>query len=197
MSIILLTQFLKPMLPQTMKKHKQILILIFSLCLLFNQPIISADILDDYGFASLNKENQKVIRVIRADTIILENNEKIRLIGIKAPEPPPKREVETDKFGFIIEPDNPLTPVEERAFNFAKFLLEGQTVRLEFDIQRRDKNFRTLAYVFLEDGTLVNAEIVRQGFAHLQIRPPNTKYADLLREAYQEARREKRGLQGE
>ena len=197
MSIILLTQFLKPMLPQTMKKHKQILILIFSLCLLFNQPIISADILDDYGFASLNKENQKVIRVIRADTIILENNEKIRLIGIKAPEPPPQREVETDKFGFIIEPDNPLTPVEERAFNFAKFLLEGQTVRLEFDIQRRDKNFRTLAYVFLEDGTLVNAEIVRQGFAHLQIRPPNTKYADLLREAYQEARREKRGLQGE
>jgi endonuclease YncB( thermonuclease family) len=49
----------------------------------------------------------------------------------------------------------------------------------------------------LDNELFVNAEILRQGFAFLQIRPPNTKYSKELREAYTEARLEKRGLQGE
>ncbi len=43
----------------------------------------------------------------------------------------------------------------------------------------------------------LNAEILRQGFANLSIRPPNMKFAKELREAYREARAEKRGLQGQ
>ena len=52
---------------------------------------------------------------------------------------------------------------------FTKRLAEGKRVKLEYDqanahIQHKDKYGRTLAYVFLKDGTLLNAEIIRQGY---------------------------------
>ncbi|MBF0510702.1 MAG: thermonuclease family protein, partial [Candidatus Omnitrophica bacterium] len=53
------------------------------------------------------------------------------------------------------------------------------------------------AYVYLPEGQMANAELLRKGFVRLRIVPPNVKYADKLRQAYQEAKREKRGLEGE
>lgn len=155
-------------------------------------PIFGSD-------ASKNYANVRVERVISAGILTLESGEKIRLIGLEAPEAPRRRgNLPSDQFGFPIEEQaNPKTPIEEQAYDFAKNLLEGQYVRLEFDAQAKSEDFRTLAYVFLKDGTLVNAEILRQGFANLKLTPLNKKYASQLREAYQEARREKRGLQGE
>ncbi len=44
-------------------------------------------------------------------------------------------------------------------------LVEGKTVRLEFDVQQLDKYARTLAYVYLKDGTFVNAWLVENGYA--------------------------------
>lgn len=157
---------------------------------------------DPQDFLSLSLKQHKealVERVLSVDVIRIEGGEKIKLIGIRAPEAPKRiKESDRDKYGFIIEEESPLTPVNEQAFDYVRSLLEGKTVRLEFDAQKRSSDFKTLAYVFLtKDQTFVNTEILRQGFAYLKIRPPNTKYADLLREAYKEARREKRGLQGE
>jgi micrococcal nuclease len=50
-------------------------------------------------------------------------------------------------------------------------MVEGKRVRLEFDQANtlrghKDRYRRTLAYVFLEDGTLLNAEIIKQGYGH-------------------------------
>ncbi len=149
-----------------------------------------------FGFQK-KYENVLVARVVGADTIILENDERIRLIGLTVPNPPKKTALKKDKFGFPIEEFNPTTPIEEQALNFTKDLLEGQAVRLEFDEEQKNDNLETLAYVFLKDGTLANAEILRAGFANLKIVLPNTKYSQQLRSAYQEAKREKRGLQGE
>ncbi|MFA5005554.1 MAG: thermonuclease family protein, partial [Candidatus Omnitrophota bacterium] len=73
-------------------------------------------------------------------------------------------------------------------------LVEGKKVKLEFDIERRDRYGRLLAYAYLEDGTFVNAEIIRQGYASLMTYPPNVKYADMFLKLYQEARVNKRGL---
>jgi micrococcal nuclease len=42
-------------------------------------------------------------------------------------------------------------------------LVEGKRIRLEYDQQRHDQYGRTLAYVYLENGTFVNAEIIKQG----------------------------------
>ena len=47
---------------------------------------------------------------------------------------------------------------------FTKDLLEGKEIRLEFDKEKRGKYGRLLAYVFLLDGTFVNAEIIKEGY---------------------------------
>ena len=51
-----------------------------------------------------------------------------------------------------------------------------------------------LAYVYLEDGTFVNAELVKQGFAQVATYPPNVKYVDLFQRLQKETQAEKRGL---
>lgn len=137
--------------------------------------------------------------VLSADTFKLESGEKIKLIGLKAPEAPTKKKVERDEQGMVIVKKNkdPFLSFGEQAYQFAVDLLEGKRVRLEFDIEKNSPE-GTPAYVFLlEENIFVNTEILRQGFADLQIHPPNVKYAQELRASYQEARKEKRGLQGE
>lgn len=132
------------------------------------------------------------------DTLVLEGGEKIALIGLKFPETTRKKRVERDERGLVVKSQQgPETSVEDRAVNFVETLVKKKRVRLEFDEEKRNNQHRVQAYVFLEDGTFVNEEILRQGYASLQIRPPNTKYADQLRAAYKEARKEKRGLQSE
>jgi micrococcal nuclease len=67
-------------------------------------------------------------------------------------------------------------------------------VRLEFDVQERDRYGRLLAYVYLEDGTFVNAEILRQGYGVLLTVPPNVKFAEEFLEIQRQAREAGRGL---
>ncbi len=79
-------------------------------------------------------------------------------------------------------------------------MVEGKRVRLEFDqanapIGHKDKYKGTLAYVFLKDGTFLNAEIVKQGYGHAYTRFP-FKYLDEFRRYEQEAREQRRGLWG-
>lgn len=151
------------------------------------------------NFQSDSKYQDVLIeRVVSADTILLDTGEKFRLIGLKAPDAPRRRRTEFDNNGNIVIPEAKLeTTIEEAAFAFAVKLLQGKRVRLEFDTDRKDEEFVALAYVFLKDGTFANAEILRQGYADLKVRPPNLKYDDRLREAYRQARAEKRGLQGD
>lgn len=147
-----------------------------------------------------------VEEILTTDTLVLkgdtgEKGEVIKLIGLQAPHAPRKRksEIKRNELGMVIkEPVSPETPLEEEAYEFARNLLVGRHVRLEFDAEKNTEDFQTFAYVFLkDDGTLINAEILRYGYASLQIRPPNLKYANELRQAYKEAHEEKRGLQGQ
>ncbi len=172
------------------------------LCILIF-PALSSSAKPDILFPSLQSQtilkNVLVERIISADTIVLEDGRKVKLIGLKAPEAPRRPKVEYDKNGLPIEnivlPENTL---EEKAYAFVHKLLVGKEVRLEFDETRTDDHFTTVAYVFLVDSNiLVNAEILRYGFADLQIQPPNFKYQEQLRDAYKESRREKRGLQNQ
>ena len=140
--------------------------------------------------------NIKVERVLSVDTILLENDEKVKLIGIHGLRPPKAPDVNRDERGRIIPDNDPTTPLELEAFRFAKDHAEGKAVRLEFDAEKRDDGNVLTAYVFLPDGTMLNEEVLRQGYAELKLRMPNMKYAERLRKAYQEARREMRGMQG-
>ncbi len=145
--------------------------------------------------ASGDYKNVKIERVINADSIQLDNGKKIRLIGVKALQAPKRYNLPRDQYGFIIEDtSDPTTSLEDLAYDFSVELMINQKVKVELDTQTVDEHGYTYGYVFLSDGTMANSEILRQGYAGLQIRPPNLKYADQLREAYREARAEKRGI---
>lgn len=141
-----------------------------------------------YNYADI-----KVTKVLDGDTIQLENGQRVRLIGIDTPE----MHLSDKLYRDSQRTKQSITTIQElglRAYKFTKNLLEGKRVSLEFDVERRDKYNRLLAYVYLKDGTFVNAEIVKQGYASLMTIPPNVKYADLFLKLYQEARENRRGL---
>ena len=160
-------------------------------------PRLVAQINDEPMFGSQkNYDKVLVIKVRSADTFVIDGSETIKLIGLDAPSFKPKyQRTERDSYGIEIhKPVDPTTTPEEKSYDFARELLLDKYVRLEFDAQRKDENLVTLAYVYLSDGTFLNEEILKQGFASLHLSPPNTKYDEILRAAYQEARKEKRGI---
>lgn len=174
------------------------------LVLVFNWLILSVAVsfaLAESAFDSMvdpdTKKDFIVEKVTRADVILLNTGKKYRLIGLNGPDAPKSKAVKRDNYGIVIEEQSPETTLNDKAFAYAQKLLENKRVRLEFDFENKDENFYTYAYVFLEDGTFVNAEILRQGYASLKITPANTKYAEQLRKAYQDAHNERRGIHGE
>jgi micrococcal nuclease len=134
-----------------------------------------------------------VQRVVDGDTLVLENGERVRLIGIDTPEMHESNKLSRD----AQRSDQDKATIQKlgrKAYEFTRGLVEGKRVSLEFDAERYDKYGRLLAYAYLKDGTFVNAEIVKQGYASLMTIPPNVKYADLFRDLYREAREARRGL---
>lgn len=122
----------------------------------------------------------RVARVIDGDTILLENGEKVRLIGVDTPEK--------------LHPSKPVQYYAEEASAFTKRMAEGKKVKLEFDWQKRDKYNRLLAYVYVLDGNIfLNAEIVREGYGFAYTRFP-FKYLDEFREYEKRAREGQEGL---
>ncbi|MDD4899946.1 MAG: thermonuclease family protein [Candidatus Omnitrophica bacterium] len=142
---------------------------------------------------SYDYSNIIVQRAVDGDTLVLENGERVRLIGIDTPELHPSEKLNRDsqRTGQDI---GTIKKMGERAYEFTKKLVEGKPVSLEFDVEKYDKYNRLLAYVYLKDGTFVNAEIVKQGYASLMTFPPNVKYAEMFNKLYSEARENRRGL---
>lgn len=126
-----------------------------------------------------------VVRIVDGDTFWVDNGSekgmKIRLTGIDAPETRNSRNKVKSDFG-------------EESTRYLTGLIAGKKVRLEYDIDSLDQYGRTLAYVYLEDGTFVNASLVRNGYATVMTTPPNVRYADTFVELARKARKQKRGL---
>ena len=137
--------------------------------------------------------NILVTRAVDGDTLVLENKERVRLTGIDTPEMHESNKLYRDaqRSGQSVES---IQRLGRQSYEFTKKLVEGKRVRLEFDVERYDKYKRILAYVYLLDGTFVNAKIVQEGYASLMTYPPNVKYADEFLKLYREARENKRGL---
>ena len=122
---------------------------------------------------------RRVVRVVDGDTLLLDRKERVRLIGVDTPE--------------TVDPRRPVQRFGKEASDFTKRMVEGKKVRLEYDQDRKDRFGRTLAYVYLEDGTFLNAEIVKQGYGHAYTRFP-FKYLEEFRGFEREAREAQRGL---
>jgi len=142
----------------------------------------------EYGLDWLRRQPQPegdwrtVVRVVDGDTLLLDGDERVRLIGIDTPE--------------SVDARRPIEYLGKEAAAFTRRLAEGKRVRLAYDQERSDRYGRTLAYVFLEDGTFLNAEIIRQGYAHAYTRFP-FQYSDQFRAYEREAREQRRGLWAE
>lgn len=147
----------------------------------------------DENIAEPNRDFFYVKRVIDGDTLELSNFQKVRLIGVDTPEVHRSDKLERDarrsrKDILTIQ------ALGQRSSNFTKALCAGKRVRLEYDAERRDKYNRILAYVYLEDGTFVNAKILEEGYGQIMTIPPNVKHARLFLKLQNEAREGRRGL---
>jgi len=123
-----------------------------------------------------------VVKVVDGDTIhvrVDERVEKIRYIGVNAPE--------------VHHPTRGEEPGGREASDANRRLVGGRHVRLELDVQSRDRYGRLLAYVWVGD-TMVNAELVRQGYAQVMTVPPNVRYQRLFLDLQRDARQAGRGL---
>jgi endonuclease YncB( thermonuclease family) len=114
------------------------------------------------------------------DTIVLADDRHIRYIGINAPE------IEHD--------DQKAEPYGYEAKQFNEKLISSRKVRLEFDRERIDQYGRLLAYVFLEDNTLVNQAMIENGYAHCLPKKPNDRYETAFLKAQRRAMTKRLGI---
>jgi micrococcal nuclease len=123
----------------------------------------------------------KVVAVLDGDTIVISGGDKVRYAGLNTPE--------------THHPDKLPEYCGEEAFEANRRLVAGKTVRLEFDGRRRDKYGRLLAYVYVES-LLVNAELIRQGYAQVSTYKENQRYHEEFERLQQNAIAARRGLWG-
>lgn len=143
--------------------------------------------------ATLRAQHCRVERIIDGDTFVC-SGERVRLIGIDAPESRPNARLERQR---ALGDAQVVLALGRRAKEFFSELLPlGTVVRLELDVQKRDRYGRLLAYVWLPDGRMANEVLLAEGYAMLLTIPPNVRYAERLRRAWRLAIEEQRGLWG-
>jgi micrococcal nuclease len=151
----------------------------------------------DHQVMSGDENSAVIVRVIDGDTYLIRylgKEEKLRLIGIDTPETQANRKARKDMDRY--EKDiKSMIELGNEARNFVnKLIPAGTKIRLEFDVQRRDQYGRLLAYVYLENGEMLNEKIIAEGYANPMTYPPNVKYHQLFMIKYQDARYFKKGL---
>ena len=172
-----------------MKRRRQLTALILALVIL-----LAGWAGQEFGWfaspADQLQQNQpglyKVVRFSDGDTITVDmngKNETIRMIGVDTPE--------------THDPDVPVQCYGPAASAYTKELIGEQKVRLEADPtnQNRDRYDRLLRYVYLPDGRLVQAEIIKNGYGFSYTQFPFTK-TDEFNALEAEAKSNNRGLWG-
>jgi micrococcal nuclease len=149
--------------------------------------------------SSLASDLFTIKRVIDGDTLLLGNGERVRLIGVDTPEVHESDKLQRDAERTQTDIET-IRRLGRKSSAFVKKMVKGKRARLEYEqanaaIGHRDRYGRTLAYVYLEDGIFLNAEIVRQGYGVAYTKYP-FKYADEFRKYEREAREKSRGLWG-
>src|SRR5205807_6725661 len=134
--------------------------------------------------AAAGPDGATVERVVDGDTIVVHlggRRERVRLLGIDTPE--------------SVKPNTPVQCFADEASTRTKSLLpSGTAVRLEGDVDARDRYGRLLAYVFRQrDGLFVNLSLAKDGYAVPYTFPPNVAHVEEFLAAAAEARADNRG----
>jgi micrococcal nuclease len=137
---------------------------------------------------SISKDTYKVLKVVDGDTLDIDYDgvvERVRLIGINTPE--------------SVDPRRPVECYGKEASDYAKDILEGEQVKIEFDNsqQRRDQYDRLLAYVYLDDGQMVNRKMIADGYAYEYTYNTPYKYQSEFKSLQAIAKNLNRGLWAE
>ena len=127
-----------------------------------------------------------VSQVIDGDTVELAGGERVRLIGIDAPEGKRRK-------GKQATPAQPFYFEAKRALTQ---LVENSRVKLVEGEDAMDAYGRTLAYISLTDGTDVQQALLRRGLAMVAVYPPNVRHLEKYAKTEAEARRARRGIWG-
>ena len=129
-----------------------------------------------------------VERVVDGDTFITEidgQRTRVRALCIDSPE-------------SVAPEDTGKTNTQEghEASVRAKELLEGNNVYLEYDVEDKDQFDRTLAYVYLEDGSCFEEIMISEGLVKVVKFEPNVKYVEEFYKLQDKARKDKVGFWG-
>lgn len=131
-----------------------------------------------------NSEKVHVDRVVDGDTLVAKNSDneqlKVRLIGMDTPE--------------TVKPNTPVQPYGKEASDYSKKHLTNKDVYLEYDKEKEDRYGRTLAYVWLDDKTMFNEELVKRGLAREKYFSPNGKYREVFKQAETQAKNDQINL---
>ena len=156
--------------------------------------LIAAERLGVFGqrtlpdFETYHGKTFRVTRVIDGDTLDIDHPDRrnghrttrIRLWGVDTPE--------------TVRQNTPVRHFGPEASEFTRQASGGRDVRLELiEEQTRDRYKRLLAYIYLPDGRMLNAELIVHGCGYADPRfdhPRKREFAALQREA----RAERRGL---
>ncbi|MFN3395206.1 MAG: thermonuclease family protein [Thermodesulfovibrionales bacterium] len=168
-------------------RPKSVVILIFliiAFITILQDKLPKKESLKNQGFSGFERDGiVSVITVHDGDTVSIKiggREEKIRLIGIDAPE------LGQEPWGKKAK--RKLQDIIRRT---------DKSVRIELDVEERDKYGRLLAYLWTKDGRLINEEMVRSGYALLYTIPPNVRYVERLRKAQEMAYKNKVGIWSE
>ncbi|MEI7752277.1 MAG: thermonuclease family protein [Candidatus Omnitrophota bacterium] len=160
-----------------------------------------------------------VTRCIDGDTLKLSNGEKVRLIGVDTPESKDNAKLRRDS-RRTGQGAKEIIEMGKAAAEFTRRIVDGKQVRLDYDVQRRDKYGRLLAYVYIlvcnncdvlrtpeyeyldmtdPDGRnavciFLNATLLKAGYAQVMTVPPNVKYQESFVSLEKDARGRKWGL---
>lgn len=125
----------------------------------------------------------RVVKVFDGDTVQLEGNITVRYLGIDAPE--------------IAHDNNPPDCYGDEAKIKNASLVLGKKIKLQYDENEKlDRYGRLLAYVFLENGTLVNELLVSEGYAFVLRGAGGFSRLESFLNAQRSAIKNKRGLWG-
>lgn len=158
---------------------------------LFSANALSGLIVSEEGLKQASLSPPVFVKdVVDGDTIKLATGELVRYLGIDTPE---VRKRIKGRWHIINE------PFSKEAFELNQKLVGGREVRLELDLEHRDRYGRLLAYVYTRESetdgfTFVNAELLKAGLARVMVRLPNDRYAELFYSIEREARTARRAL---
>ncbi len=132
-----------------------------------------------------------VIRVVDGDTLHVdvsdgdESTTRVRLWGVNTPEMARR------------DPPKPAEPFAEEATDFTRDLVEGQKVRLALEPSRLRGNYgRLLAFVELQDGTMLNEALIFEGLTRADDRWSH-KHLKRFKSLEREAREAGKGIWGQ